>query len=70
MVHRRSIGVGGLEISGRAKDYVRQVLDSNRLSYGPFSEGASKSCLPRFTDAGTPFFAAAARPPYIWRWPH
>lgn len=38
MVARRSIGVGGLEISDRAKEYVRTVLDSNRLSYGPFSE--------------------------------
>jgi perosamine synthetase len=32
------IGVGGLEIDARAKKYVNQVLDSNRLSHGPFSQ--------------------------------
>ena len=31
------VGVGGLKISERAKSYVNQVLDANRLSYGEFS---------------------------------
>ena len=30
------IGVGTLKISERAKKYVNQALDNNRLSYGPF----------------------------------
>ncbi len=34
----RTIGVGGTFISPKAKKYVRQVLDSNRLSYGPFTQ--------------------------------
>ncbi len=34
----QQIGVGGLMISGLAKRYVNQVLQRNRLSYGPFSE--------------------------------
>jgi dTDP-4-amino-4,6-dideoxygalactose transaminase len=33
------IGVGGLEIDARAKKYVNQALDANRLSHGPFSQG-------------------------------
>lgn len=32
----RSIGLGTLKLTQKAKDYVNQVLDSNRLSYGPF----------------------------------
>ncbi len=35
---RARIGVGGLELGPREKHYVNQVLESNRLSYGPFSE--------------------------------
>jgi perosamine synthetase len=35
-VHK--IGVGGTFISEKAKKYVNQVLDSNRLSYGPFTQ--------------------------------
>ncbi len=31
------IGVGAVRISEREKRYVNEVLDSNRLSYGPFS---------------------------------
>ena len=31
------IGVGSVRISEREKQYVLQVLESNRLSYGPFS---------------------------------
>jgi len=32
----REIGVGGFSVSPRARRYVNEVLDSNRLSYGPF----------------------------------
>lgn len=32
------IGVGGFEISQKEKEYVNEVLNSNRLSYGPFSK--------------------------------
>ena len=32
----REVSVGTLKISKKAKQYVNQVLDSNRLSYGPF----------------------------------
>jgi perosamine synthetase len=34
----RQIGVGGLEIDALARKYVNQVLESNRLSHGPFSD--------------------------------
>jgi len=33
----REIGVGGFEVSDLARQYVNQVLDSGRLSYGKFS---------------------------------
>jgi dTDP-4-amino-4,6-dideoxygalactose transaminase len=33
---QRSIGLGTLKLSDKAKSYVNEVLDSNRLSYGPF----------------------------------
>ncbi len=32
----RDIGVGGFSVSPLARRYVNEVLDSNRLSYGPF----------------------------------
>ena len=32
----REIGVGGFAVSPLARRYVNEVLDSNRLSYGPF----------------------------------
>jgi len=32
----KNISVGTLKISDLAKEYVKEVLDSNRLSYGPF----------------------------------
>jgi dTDP-4-amino-4,6-dideoxygalactose transaminase len=32
----REIGVGGFAVSPRARRYVTEVLDSGRLSYGPF----------------------------------
>lgn len=35
---RHQLGVGGLTISAKEKKYVNRVLDSNRLSYGPFSK--------------------------------
>ena len=38
----RSIRVGTLTISDKEKEYVNQVLDSNRLSYGPFSKKFEK----------------------------
>lgn len=34
---KQQLGVGGLVISEREKQYVNQALDNNRLSYGPFS---------------------------------
>ena len=34
----KKITVGDLVISSKAKKYVREVLESNRLSYGPFSK--------------------------------
>lgn len=34
----RQIGVGGFAVSPRARRYIGQVLDSNRLSYGPFHQ--------------------------------
>ena len=40
MINKREqqIGVGTCVISPRAKEYVNKVLDSNRLTYGPFSQ--------------------------------
>lgn len=35
---RREIGVGGLKLGAREKRYLQQVIRSNRISYGPFSE--------------------------------
>jgi perosamine synthetase len=34
----KQIGVGDIRLSEREKRYVNEVLDSNRLSYGPFTE--------------------------------
>jgi perosamine synthetase len=34
---KEPIGVGAVRISDREKRYVQEVLDSNRLTYGPFS---------------------------------
>jgi cystathionine beta-lyase/cystathionine gamma-synthase len=36
------IGVGWLELGLREKHYLQQVIDSNRLSYGPFSQRVEK----------------------------
>ncbi len=40
MIEKReqTIGVGTCNVSDLAKRYVREVLDSNRLTYGPFSK--------------------------------
>ncbi|MBL52028.1 MAG: hypothetical protein CMG57_08740 [Candidatus Marinimicrobia bacterium] len=35
--YEKQIGVGGLELSNYEKSLVNQVLDSNRLTYGPMS---------------------------------
>ncbi|HEX7260090.1 MAG TPA: DegT/DnrJ/EryC1/StrS family aminotransferase [Candidatus Saccharimonadia bacterium] len=35
---KEQLGVGHLAISDKEKSYVNQALDSNRLSYGPFSK--------------------------------
>lgn len=35
---RRQIGVGGLRLGPLEKRYLRQVISSNRLSYGPFHQ--------------------------------
>lgn len=35
---QKQLGVGGLIISEKEKQYVNQALDNNRLSYGPFSQ--------------------------------
>lgn len=34
----QKIGVGGLELGPRERAYLQQVIDANRLSYGPFSQ--------------------------------
>jgi perosamine synthetase len=39
---QRFIGVGTLNISSIQKKYVNQVLDSNRLSYGPFTKNLER----------------------------
>src|SRR5437867_485739 len=35
---RRQVGAGYLKFSSREREYVNQVLESNRLSAGPFME--------------------------------
>jgi perosamine synthetase len=40
--YHTQLGVGGLKIGPLEKKYVQQVLDSNRLSYGPFSRKFEK----------------------------
>lgn len=34
----RYVGVGGLELTAQDKRMVNKALDSNRLSYGPFTK--------------------------------
>lgn len=40
---RREVSVGGLKIGAREKRYLAQVIRSNRLSYGPFSQKFEKA---------------------------
>ena len=42
IMEKKYIGVGTLELSNKAKAYVNQVMDSNRLSYGPFCKRLEK----------------------------
>ena len=58
--HQNRIGVGGLVLTPRAKQLVNEVLESNRLSYGPMhrrleqmfaNEHSARFCL--FTNSGT-----------------
>jgi perosamine synthetase len=35
-MNKKTIGLGTLNITPQAKKYVQEVMDSNRLSYGPF----------------------------------
>jgi len=35
---KKQVGVGDVQLSELAKRYVNEVLDANRLSYGPYSE--------------------------------
>jgi len=39
---KQQIGVGGLTLSKKAKRYVNNVLNSNRLSYGPWTQKFEK----------------------------
>lgn len=41
-MHKRHIALADIRISKRAKRYVNQALDSNRLSYGPLTEKFEK----------------------------
>lgn len=41
------IGVGGLQLSDKAKAYVNEVLESNRLSYGKFTEAFERKFAER-----------------------
>lgn len=42
MNHPKNLGVGTCNISDQAKKYVAEVLASNRLTYGPFSQKFEK----------------------------
>lgn len=37
-IPRTQIGVGDIQLGRRERAYLKQVIDSNRLSYGPFSK--------------------------------
>src|SRR5688572_20255942 len=41
-MRKRHIAIADIKISKRAKKYVNQALDSNRLSYGPLTEKFEK----------------------------
>jgi perosamine synthetase len=71
------IGVGTCELSNRAKKYVNEVLDTNRLSYGPFSKkfeaefAAAHGCkFAVFVNSGTSALRisiAALKEKYSWQ---
>ena len=42
-MRKRHIALSDLRISKKAKKYVLQALDSNRLSYGPLTQQFEKS---------------------------
>ena len=70
------IGVGGLEITKEDKQMVNRVLDSNRLSYGPYSKKFEEefarihdSKFAIFTNSGTSSLhiaVAALKEKYAW----
>ena len=41
-MRKRHISISTVRISRKAKAYVNKVLESNRLSYGPFTEKFEK----------------------------
>lgn len=73
----RNIGVGGIVMTEQDKAYVNEVLDSNRLSYGPFSQRFEKefarchdSGFAVFTNSGTSSLQiaiSALKEIYKWR---
>ncbi len=72
----RQIGVGSVRLTGRAKKYLREVLNANRLSYGPFSRkfeqafGQAHGCSQAiFVNSGTSALqlaVAALKEKYQW----
>lgn len=72
----KTIGVGTCNMSPRAKQYVAQALDNNRLSYGPFSQkfermfAAAHQCrFAVFLNSGTSALriaVAALKEKYQW----
>ena len=57
----REIGVGGFVVSTLARRYVNEVLDSSRLSYGPFHRRFLRRPSPRSTTPSIPCSATRAR---------
>ncbi|MBI4437184.1 MAG: DegT/DnrJ/EryC1/StrS family aminotransferase [Candidatus Omnitrophica bacterium] len=39
---KKQIGVGGIHLGGKERRYLNEVIKSNRLSYGPFSQKLEK----------------------------
>lgn len=72
----QQIGVGSVRLTSRAKSYLREVLNSNRLSYGPFSRkferalGQAHGCDQAiFVNSGTSALqlaVAALKEKYQW----
>ena len=75
--YRKQLGVGGLKISALEKRYVMQALDSNRLSYGPFSRrfesqfaklhGVSHAVLSNSGTSSLQVALAALKEKYGWQ---